>query len=199
MARPSKFSRNDVVGAAAALAAASGPAAVTMSAVAASLGAPTGSIYHRFESRQELMAEAWLWASESFQAALIAALGRGSEPGGLEAALHTIQWARDQPGLARLVVLYRRSDFIPGTLPGPFRSRAERLGSELDAALSAFAATTLGSDDLAAKQRAAFLLVDVPQAAVRRYLSAGMAPPPAVDDLVRRAFQALARPQARPD
>src|SRR3979411_1240575 len=150
MARPSKFSRNEVVGAAAALAAASGPGAVTVSAVAASLGAPTGSIYHRFESRQELMAEAWLWASESSQAALIAALGRGSEPAGVKAAPQTIHWARDPPGWARLLVLYRRTDFMPGPLPGRLRSRAERLGSELDAALSAFAAATHGPDDTAA-------------------------------------------------
>ena len=97
------------------------------------------------------------------------------------------------------MVLYRRRDFIAGPLPEPLRSRAERLGASLDAGLCGFAATAPGSTDLGARQLAAFLLVDMPYAAVRRYLSAGMDPPPTVDAMVRRAFTALARPEARPD
>jgi AcrR family transcriptional regulator len=170
-----------------------------MASVATRLGAPTGSIYHRFRSREELMAETWLAAAESFQAGLIAALGAPSEPPGMGAALHAIQWARAHPTPARLVVLYRRRDFVAGPLPEPLRPRLERLGADLDAALSGFAATMLGSTDLGGRQLAAFLLVDMPYAAVRRYLAAGMDPPLSVERLVRRAFEALARPDPWPD
>lgn len=199
MARPSKFSRADVLAAAASLAAVEGPATVTMASVGLRLEAPTGSLYHRFSSRDELMAETWLAAAESFQAGLIAALRRPSQRPGVEAALSAIEWARANSTPARLVVLYRRHDFIPGPLPEPLRSRAARLGAELAAALSAFAETTLGSNDLAARQLAAFLLVDLPHAAVRRYLAAGMDPPQSIDHLVERAFQALAQAEPAPD
>jgi AcrR family transcriptional regulator len=194
MARPSKFDRLDILAATAALAATEGPGAVTMASVAARLGAPTGSIYHRFGSREDLMAETWLSATESFQAGFLAALARPSQPPGLEAALHAIRWARDQPTSSRIVVLYRRQDFVAMPLPPPLRSRAERLAADLDRALTGFAAAAMGSSDLVARQRAAFLLLDIPYAAIRRYLSAGMEPPPSIEDLVRGAFQALALP-----
>jgi hypothetical protein len=97
------------------------------------------------------------------------------------------------------VVLYRRRDFLAGPLPEPLRSRAEQLGADLEAALSGFAATALGSTDLSGRQLAAFLLLDMPYAAVRRYLAAGMDPPLFVEELVRQAFEALARPERGPD
>src|ERR1700730_2791084 len=145
------------------------------------------------------MAETWLSASESFQAGFMAALRGPSQQPGLEAALQAIEWARATPPPARLVVLSRRRDFIAGPRPEPLRSRAERLSVELDAGLSGFAATKLGSSGLGARQLAAFLLVDMPHAAVRRYLSAGIDPPPSIDQVVRRAFEALARPEPAPD
>ena len=172
---------------------------MTMASVAARLGAPTGSIYHRFRSRKELMAETWLAAAESFQAGFIAALAEPSEPRGVRAALHAIEWARAHPTPARLVVLYRRRDFVAGPLPQPLRPRAELLGADLEAALSGFAATALGSTDLGGRQLAAFLLLDMPYAAVRRYLAVGVDPPPLVEGLVRRVFEALARPEPGPD
>jgi hypothetical protein len=115
------------------------------------------------------------------------------------AAMHAIKWGRAHPTPARLVVLYRRRDFLAGPLPEPLRSRAERLGADLEAALSGFAATALGSTDLSGRQLAAFLLLDMPYAAVRRYLAAGMDPPLFVEELVRQAFEALARPERGPD
>jgi AcrR family transcriptional regulator len=199
MPRPPKFSRGDALVAAGSIAAADGPSAVTMALVAAQLGAPTGSIYHRFASRDELMAETWLSAAESFQPGFIAALHRPASQPGLEAALHAIEWARAHPVPARLVVLYRRRDFFAGLTPEPLRGRAERLAGDLDAALSEFAASALGSSDLGTRQLAGFLLIDMPQAAVRRYLSAGMEPPSSVDQMVRRTFLAFTQPKAGAD
>ena len=199
MARPAKFARADLVGAATELAASLGPGAVTMASVAERVGAPTGSIYHRFDSREALMAEVWLAAVEALQAGMLSALQQPSEPPGLLAALFPVQWARADPAAARLVVLYRRQDFVRGPLPEAARSRAEQLAAGLDAALAAFAQETLGAGDLSAKQHAAFLLIDMPHAALRRYLAAGIDPPATVDEIVREAFVALARRQPGPD
>jgi AcrR family transcriptional regulator len=198
VARPAQFSRAGLVQAAATLAANGGPASVTISAVAHQAGAPTGSLYHRFDSREELMAAAWLSAAASFQAGFLEALRGPSHPPGLEAALFAVRWARAQAVAARLVILYRRQDFFVA-VPLSMRPEAERLTAELDQALSAFAQDSVGSAGLAAKERAAFLLIDLPYAAVRRYLAAGISPPPGVEDFLRQAFLAVSPAQDQPD
>ena len=50
MPRPAIFTLDELLDAAAALLAADGPSAVTMSAVARAAGAPSGSMYHRFDA-----------------------------------------------------------------------------------------------------------------------------------------------------
>ena len=50
------FDDADFLAAALALAAEHGPASVTVAAISARLRAPTGSFYHRFESRDALLA-----------------------------------------------------------------------------------------------------------------------------------------------
>ena len=51
------FERSDMTGAALRLVADRGPQAVTVAALAREVGAPTGSIYHRYRSRDELLAK----------------------------------------------------------------------------------------------------------------------------------------------
>ena len=57
MPRPARFTLDELLDAAAALLAADGPAAVTMSAVARAAHAPSGSMYHRFPTRAALCGE----------------------------------------------------------------------------------------------------------------------------------------------
>ncbi|WCD85969.1 hypothetical protein KPP03845_102310 [Streptomyces xanthophaeus] len=63
------------------LAAGGGPDAVTMSAVAQAVGAPSGSVYHRFAGRPALLAEVWLRTVEAFQEGYLAQVEAPSEPG----------------------------------------------------------------------------------------------------------------------
>jgi AcrR family transcriptional regulator len=63
-----------IPGAPAQLAATRGPSAATVGAIAESVGAPTGSIYHRFRSKDVLLAELLLQTVEGFQAGFEAAL-----------------------------------------------------------------------------------------------------------------------------
>ena len=61
-------------------------AAATVSRIATSVGAPVGSVYHRFASRDVLMAELWLRTITRFQDGYLAALscpgpGRGRRLG----------------------------------------------------------------------------------------------------------------------
>src|SRR5438876_1795615 len=85
------FTENDFIGTAREIAAAGGPKAVTVTSVSQRLKAPVGSFYHRFESRQTLLAKLWLSSVSSFQGGYFAALEKND---GLSAALHVVDWSR---------------------------------------------------------------------------------------------------------
>src|SRR5215470_11955146 len=60
MPRPSRFSEAQILDATAAIVAADGPSAATIGAIGHMLKAPSGSIYHRFASRDVLLGRLWL-------------------------------------------------------------------------------------------------------------------------------------------
>src|SRR5262245_14935396 len=105
------FSEADCLEAALAIIAEQVISGVAIASVCKSLGAPTGSFYHRFASRDILLGMLWLRAVLDFQTGTRAALQAGD---GLRAALHTPDWVRRRPDLARLLLLYDRKDFLQG-------------------------------------------------------------------------------------
>src|SRR5258705_11938151 len=74
MPRPALFTVDELLDAAAALLAADGPAAVTMSAVARAANAPSGSMYHRFPAPAALCGELWIRTAGRFPTGVRAAL-----------------------------------------------------------------------------------------------------------------------------
>ena len=165
MPRTPRFSRQDLIDAAVRVCVPHGPGALTINAVARMAGAPTGSIYHRFASREDLLAETWLATTAAFQAGFVAALRETSQPPGLAAALFAVQWARSHPEAARLLLLYRRQDFVRGELPERLREAAGQLAAELGDAIAGFALSAFADRGLAAKRRAAFLVLGRPRGA----------------------------------
>jgi AcrR family transcriptional regulator len=169
-----------------------------MGAIAQELGAPTGSIYHRFASRDILLAEVWLHTVEAFQAGFIAELASGRpRDAGLNAALYTPGWVRAHRAPARLLLLHHRDDFLPGGWPPEVADRAGRLAAEMGRALRGFAREAFGSVGLTALRRSRFALVDVPGAAVGPHLRADEDLPDVVEDLVRSAYLAIVPAVAR--
>jgi AcrR family transcriptional regulator len=192
MGRPARYPAQQILDAAARLAAAEGPGGSTIGAIASALGAPTGSIYHRFSSRDVLLAELWLQTVESFQVGFQAALV-GLEPrdAGLQAALYTPQWVRAHPAPARLLLLHRREDFLPGGWPGEIAERATDLGKQGELALRRFARRALKSTSAQATRRARYAVIDLPYAAVRPHVHANESPPLIVDELITTAYRAV--------
>lgn len=188
MARPARFSDSDLLDAAAEVAAAHGPAATTISAIAQAAGAPTGSLYHRFPSRNVLLGTLWLDLIGRFQAGWIEALEALDTEA---AALHTPMWVRAHPREARLLLLYRREDFLAGDWPPALADRASHVNDRAAAVLRAFVAAVFRDDKPATLRRARFALADIPYAAVRPSVAAGQPPPPDVDALVLTASRAV--------
>ncbi|MEW6736806.1 MAG: TetR/AcrR family transcriptional regulator [Acidobacteriota bacterium] len=192
MPTPRKFTEENIIDAALRLASELGPAAVTVGAIAGDLQAPIGSIYHRFKSRDVLLGEAWLRTVEDFQAGFLKALNEpDTDSAGLQAALYTPRWVRKYPTQARILLLYRREDFYSNGWSAGMAERAERLGSELHNGLQEFARHYLGSAEKRNMQKLAFAIVDLPYAAVRRYVAKGEKPPLLVDEMVRIAYLAI--------
>jgi AcrR family transcriptional regulator len=182
------FHSSDFLDAALALAAEHGPSAVTVAAISARLKAPTGSFYHRFASRDALLAELWFKTVLAFQEGIEAALDAGD---GLRAALHTPAWVRQHLDEGRLLLLYHRDDFVHGDWPQTVLDGLAEQGRRGQARLKKFARETFGRAGPHELRRAQFILAEVPVAAVRQHLIRREPPPKIVDELITTTWHAV--------
>jgi AcrR family transcriptional regulator len=187
------FTSADFTAAARALVAENGPAAVTVDAVAARLGAPKGSFYHRFASRDALLGELWLATVLAYQQGFVHAVEADD---GLAAALHTPAWVRRNPEDARLLLLHSRHDFVQGGWPPALEAGVREQARRFEGCLEAFARSAFGRAGPAELRRATFVLAEVPIAAVRQHLERREPPPPLVDTLIRDTYRAIVRPKS---
>lgn len=193
MGRPVKYDSEQILDAALVVLSREGVRGATVTAIAEELGAPSGSVYHRFASRDELLATLWLRTVEDFQASYLEHFAvEDPMEAARGAALHILYWARRHPAEGRLLLLYRREDLMGDSWPDAIAQRARRAAREMDTAFSAFAKRlwTCGTPDL---PRLRFALASVPYAGVRRPLSEGKPIPKHLDTLVVETVDALLR------
>lgn len=185
MPRPAKFDEEQILDAAMRLVAEGGPDAATISRIAGMLDAPVGSIYHRFGSRDLLLARLWIRTIKRFQVGFLEALqAEDVDEAAFGAALYNVDWTRRHLQEAQVLLLYRRED-LAEKWPDELGEELSTLNANVVAAVTDHARRRYGKDtDAAAVRRVVFALVDVPYAAGRRHLIAGEPPPPEVDDLV---------------
>lgn len=191
MARPPLFETSLLLDAAVRLAAEAGPAGVTMSAVAAAVGAPSGSVYHRFAGRPALLAEVWLRTVERFQEGYFAALRSAPDPraAGAAAARHIVAWSRAHPEEAALL-LYGARDFGRDGWPAAYAERADRGHRRVWDAVGALA-RDLGARTPQDTERVFLAVIDVPLSLVRRHARGGTPLPEHAEDLAERCTAAL--------
>jgi AcrR family transcriptional regulator len=182
------FDNSDFLGAARELAWERGPAAVTVDSVAERLKAPKGSFYYRFASRDVLLGELWLKTVLAFQEGFVAAIEAGD---GLAAALHTPAWVRANLDDARLLMLYSRHDFVQGEWPAALKRGVRDQARRFESRLEKFAMGVFGAAGPDERRRAAFVLAEVPYAAVKPHLQRREPPPPLVDELISETYRAI--------
>jgi AcrR family transcriptional regulator len=192
MPRLPEYDADQIVTAAGRLIAANGPGAATIGAIARAVGAPIGSIYHRFRSRDVLLAQVWLRAATAFQTEFVRRLA-GSPPrqAGLAAALYMAQRVREKPREARLLLVHRREDFVDRGWPPGLSRQARGLACHIDDALEDFCRRLTGRAEARTVRIVTFAAVEAPFAAVRRHVAANESPPPIVDDLIRVTYEAV--------
>ncbi len=201
MGRSPKFSVAEILDAGIDLIACSGPTALTISGIAHELGAPSGSIYHRFPSRDLLAAELWLRSVEAFQDACIPdAVFADPVQAIREIAANVLRWCREETDTAVLLLLYRSSDFFPGDQlsgdrlsgdwPDDLRTRNEAQMARV-ARLSIELCDRLEATTPAQQRRVRFATVDIPASAARASLANRLPPPEMLDAIVDDAVVAV--------
>jgi len=179
MVRTAQFSVDAFVGAAIALVADDGPGAASIPAIARRVGAPTGSLYHRFPSKAAVLAAAWAEVQGDFIAALVPPL---CEARADLAALTLVEWARAKPLRARFLLLNDFDSLVEGAaLPDELRATLARQEETLDLA---FRALLGGTADAEVEARLRFQVFDGPIAMLRPHLLSRGAVPGFVDAMV---------------
>ncbi|MDO3646395.1 TetR family transcriptional regulator [Nocardia mangyaensis] len=176
MPRPRTHDPQTVLDAAESLAAASGPTAVTVRAVAAATGVSNGALYHTFGSRQEVLARTWLRAahrfldlqSEAVALALAATDHEARIDAVIDAAETPARLAERHPGSARLLLLVDRAELLAGDLPPALAKEITDTEKALLATLSRLARTLWGRADRRGVATVTTCLVDLPTALLLR-------------------------------
>jgi AcrR family transcriptional regulator len=164
----------------------------TMEAIADASGAPTGSIYHRFGSRDELIARLWIRAVYRSQASFVAALERDDpSEAALAAAMSIIDFCEEHPADAQLLVAFRREDLVKTIPDGPLAEELAVLNRPVERAVVALARRLYGRPTRAALDRTLLAVFDLPYGAARRYLISGAPLPKALRADVSRAVAAV--------
>lgn len=198
MPRRSIFSEAKILDATATLVAKGGPAAATIGAIGALIDAPSGSIYHRFPTRDVLLGRLWLSKATLFQDNFVAALAANDAiTAGLQGALSIPHTARTDFPAARIMLLHRREDFQGAGWPSEMRAEARRLKQQVDDALRDITERLFGRVTTATLRAANFAILDIPFGAVRRHVAANEPPPPVLDGLIETAYLAVVGAERR--
>lgn len=147
----------------------------TIRAVAERAGASSGSIYHAFGSRNDLLARAWLRAAQRFldlqATAVDAALADTAPEQGLRAVLAAASTLADlqgaAPASARLLAEHRRDALLREELSASVREDLLGLDAALRRILRQLADAALGRHDRRAVDVIAVCVVDLPAALLR--------------------------------
>ncbi|UGT62138.1 TetR/AcrR family transcriptional regulator [Nocardia asteroides] len=173
MAPPRKHDTDVILDAARALVLGEGPRAASVAAIAAASGAPVGTLYHRFGNRDGVLGALWLRALERFQRrALAAADSADPVQAGIAMALATLEFGRDLPDDARLLLGAGPADLLDSGPDAAFRARRDELNVPLRARLDALATALTGTGDARAVEAVTRAVVDLPYAALRRHAPA---------------------------
>ena len=187
MGRKAYFKNEEFIDSAIQIIAEEGLGALTIAGLSTRMTAPIGSVYHRFPSRDALVAELWLNIIESFQNEWLKIL----QTDGLQATLFCMEWVRTHPNEARIMLLYRIDDLTSGEWPKDLQKRALRLFKELKEGIASFTKKQFGSVTKEYIDRTLFAIHDAPMGILRRYMQENKIPPASVAELIRETYETV--------
>jgi AcrR family transcriptional regulator len=148
--------------------------AATVEAIAGASGAPVGSIYHRFGSREVLITRLWIRAVYRSQASFVAAIeDPDPKQAAVAAALSIFDFCDQHPADAQLLASFGREDLIGVTAEGPLAEELSELNRPIERAVVELAKRLYGKRTRTAVERTLLAVFDLPYGATRRHLIAG--------------------------
>jgi AcrR family transcriptional regulator len=166
----------------------------SVSAISARSGAPVGSLYHHFGSRDDLVTELWVRAVRRSQAMFLAATHHAdAERAATDAALSIYDFVRAHRDDARLLVSFRQEDLLQNARSPRLVHALADLNRPLHEALTDLARRYFGRATRDAIEQMTFAVIDLPFGAVRRHLVAGSELPAPLRDQLRAAVAAALR------
>jgi AcrR family transcriptional regulator len=187
MGRKAYFKNEDFLDSAIKIISEEGLGALTIAGLSTRMTAPVGSVYHRFPSRDALVAELWLNIIESFQTEWLKIL----QTDGRQATIFCIEWVREHPNEARVMLLHRIDDLAFGDWPKDLQKRAQCSFKELREGIVEFTKKQFGKVTNEYIDRAIFALHDAPMGILRRYMQDNKMPPKSVANLILETYDAI--------
>lgn len=191
MPRPPRYDEDAILDAALrSITRVGGPPNVSLDAVAAEMGGNSGSIYYRFPSRDHLFARLWIRCALRGQVGMITALDNPDlDTAFTEGALHYPRWAREDLAAAQVLATQSREVLIT-QWPEDLAAELAAVNQNLARAVRGFTHRRFGSANREHLQATTFAMLDLPTAAIRRYLLAGKSPPASLDPVILAAATA---------
>ncbi|MCH8618520.1 TetR/AcrR family transcriptional regulator [Undibacterium sp. TS12] len=187
MVRLAKYTENNFIDSAIDIAAQCGVASVSMSAIAVKVGAPIGSVYHRFDSRSAILARAWLKVKSDFRREVAQFWEQGNT---WPAVLALLNWCRNKPAYARFLLQFEDFPDFGGALPAELKAQLEAEQAELDVCFERCAGI-FECDTEITRHHLRFALIDAPIAIVKPYLSQNQEIPVNVETILRASHDAV--------
>jgi AcrR family transcriptional regulator len=147
----------------------------TVGAIAAACQAPTGSIYHRFDSVSELLARSWMRAIRRAQEAILSSAADDVIEAAVAGALAVYDFCLREPGDALLLSCFRRGDFDAARLSDQVRADLDHLNDGIDPFYERLACALGGP---ASCDLALLAVRDLPYGAALPHIRDGTVPPP---------------------
>lgn len=203
MAPPRKHETDAILDATRALILTEGPRAASVAAIAKVSGAPAGTLYHRFGNRNGVVTAAWLRALERFQGRVLAAAADDPVDEAVAMAVAAVEFARDLPDDARLLLALRPGDLVDGDPDPSLQETLAVMNAPLISRLHDVTRRLYGDPgDEGGDRRLDVVtraVVDLPYAVIRRHARDDRLPPWLADDLAVavRALLVAHRPAGR--
>ncbi|WP_280339642.1 TetR/AcrR family transcriptional regulator [Nocardia neocaledoniensis] len=177
-----------------------GPRAATITAIAARAGAPVGSIYHRFDSVDEMLAQAWLRAIYRTHAVWPKTLP--ADPPAIEIIVELASALFDHcvedPHDALLLDRLPREDVLNLRLSAQMVGQIRDAEQETTYLMCQLAKALLGRAKRDDVDMLVLAIVDMPFSFAKRYLQQGEHPPKARREHLSNAVRAVIGSSALP-
>jgi AcrR family transcriptional regulator len=193
MTRRALHLKDDILDATRAVVLNRGVRSATVNAIAGRSGAPVGSLYHHFGSRDRLLAALWIRAVRRSQSEFLSASQHSDpEQAAVDAAMSLYRFVLEHPQDARLLAAFRREDLLrDARSPGLIRELRE-LNRPLERATADLASRVFGRATWQTVEQTMVAVIDIPMGLLRRHLLAASPPPSwlgaTIDAMVRAAI-----------